>query len=128
MLIKFEENGLSSSIMNPVTSLNGRYTCFFEGLIVNKKGLAGQLEKAGIYLEDASDTTLVLALYMFSGAALTELLQGEFVVVIIDHEEKTLWATRDVYGIGALYYQLMPSGVWLTTRLSLLKPVDGISW
>jgi len=121
MLANYRNNEFSTTALRPYQTSDGRYTCMFQGELVNELLLRTKLEQTGIYLQSTRLEELLIELYCFSGDHFVEILCGKFIFIIFDHEEKTLTVARDRYGTSSLYYQLTDDGIVLATEIADFK-------
>jgi asparagine synthase (glutamine-hydrolysing) len=94
----------TSAAAQPFTDASGRYTIVFNGEIFNYKELRKQLENKGIQFRSASDTEVLLYLYIFEKEKCLQQLNGEFVFAIYDSKDEEFFIARDRFGIKPLYY------------------------
>jgi asparagine synthase (glutamine-hydrolysing) len=97
---------LSSDGNQPMTDLSGRYTIVFNGEIYNYKQLKQDLIAKGITFSSASDTEVLLYLYIHEKEKALEKLHGFFAFAIYDNIEDSLFIARDRLGIKPLWYYL----------------------
>lgn len=88
----------------PMTVDAGRFTIVFNGEIYNFKQLRQQLEVTGVHFSTASDTEVLLQLYIKHGEDCLNKLNGFFAFAIYDNMEHTLCIARDRFGIKPLHY------------------------
>ncbi len=88
----------------PMTDATGRYSIVFNGEIYNYKQLRRSLETSGFQFNTASDTEVLLNLYIHLGANCLEKLNGFFSFAIYDNHEHKLFLARDRFGIKPLHY------------------------
>ena len=86
----------------PMTTEDGRYTIVFNGEIYNYKELSKELLNANCQLSTASDTEVLLKLYVLEGEKCLSKLRGMFAFAIWDEVEQKLFAARDRFGIKPL--------------------------
>ena len=98
-IIDRSENG-----RQPMKDEEGRYTIVFNGEIYNYKALREGLRAKGFQFRSDTDTEVLLKLYIDSGPACLQSLNGFFSLAIYDDHEKTLFIARDRIGIKPLYY------------------------
>lgn len=98
--------------------LDGRYTIIFNGEIYNHNDVR---EKFGIKGHTSSDTETLLLLYRQMGAPMLEHLDGMFVFIIYDQQEKKLFIARDRAGKKPLYYYTDGTKVVFASELNCLK-------
>ena len=88
----------------PMRDSSGRYTIVFNGEIYNYRELRSQLEARQVAFQSATDTEVLLQLYIHEGAACLEKLNGFFAFAIYDQQEDVLFIARDRIGIKPLLY------------------------
>ncbi|MBP0438583.1 asparagine synthase (glutamine-hydrolyzing) [Tianweitania sediminis] len=88
----------------PMGEATGRLHITFNGEIYNHRDLRSDLAARGYTFKTASDTEVILNLYLQRGAEAVHALQGMFAFAIFDQQEKTLFVARDPYGIKPFYY------------------------
>src|SRR5438094_8723346 len=76
----------------------------FNGEIYNHAELKPQLEARGHRYRTRSDTETILHIYMDTGEACVEQLQGMFAFGLWDRQRQELLLARDRLGIKPLYY------------------------
>ena len=98
--------------------LENRYTIIFNGEIYNHNEIRSTL---GLRGNTASDTETLLLLYRKMGADMLNLLDGMFVFVIYDQQEKKLFIARDRAGKKPLYYYQDADKIVFASELNCLK-------
>jgi asparagine synthase (glutamine-hydrolysing) len=88
----------------PMWEESGRYAIVYNGEIFNFKELRKELEGAGETFRTASDTEVLLKLYVRNGEKCLEKLNGFFALGIYDKQAQTLLLARDRFGIKPLLY------------------------
>ncbi len=76
----------------------------YNGEIYNFKELRQQLESKGYNFTSDSDTEVLLYSYHLWGPACVEKFNGMWALAIYDKNKKTLFLSRDRFGIKPLYY------------------------
>jgi asparagine synthase (glutamine-hydrolysing) len=94
----------SSAGNQPITDETGRYTIVYNGEIYNYREIRRQLIEAGVTFTSLSDSEVMLQLFIERGPAALDAVNGFFAFAIWDHEEESLFAARDRFGIKPLYY------------------------
>lgn len=95
----------------PMASEDGRYTVVYNGEIFNYLELRSELESAGLHFRSHSDTEVLLKSYQEWGPACLHRFNGMFALVIVDRQERRLFAARDRFGVKPLYYWQGPDGL-----------------
>ncbi|MBL4706611.1 MAG: asparagine synthase (glutamine-hydrolyzing), partial [Flavobacteriales bacterium] len=72
--------------------------------VYNYTELRVELEKEGVKFATSTDTEVILQAYIKWGAACQNRFIGMWAFAILDKEEKTLFLSRDRFGIKPLYY------------------------
>ena len=105
----------------PMRDPSGRYTIVFNGEIYNYPALRQRLQQRGVTFQSATDTEVLLQLYMHEGRACLNQLNGFFAFAIYDQQEDVLFAARDRLGIKPLlYYQDEDKVIFASEMKSLL--------
>jgi asparagine synthase (glutamine-hydrolysing) len=97
---------LSSKGAQPMPSHNGEWLIVFNGCIYNYLELKIDLRSKGHEFLSSSDTEVISEGLAEYGPAFFEKLNGMFAVGAWHKPTKTLWLSRDRYGIKPLYYWL----------------------
>jgi asparagine synthase (glutamine-hydrolysing) len=93
---------LTSDGAQPMTDESGRYTIVFNGEIFNFPELKKKLIGKGYTFFSATDTEVLLKLYITEGKEFLKRLNGFFVFAIYDKEEDSLFIARDRMGVKPL--------------------------
>ena len=86
----------------PMADESGRYTIVFNGEIFNFPELKKKLINKGYTFFSATDTEVLLKLYITEGKDFLKRLNGFFVFAIHDKEEDSLFIARDRMGVKPL--------------------------
>ena len=81
-----------------------RYTMVFNGEIYNYIELREDLKSAGYSFSSKSDTEVILAAYDYWGEHCVSRFNGMWAIAIYDEQKKTVFCTRDRFGVKPLYY------------------------
>ena len=87
----------------PMVSPDGRYTIVYNGEIYNFLELADELTSVGHTFTTASDTEVLLAAYAAWGEDCVQRLNGIWAFAIWDAHERTLFLSRDRFGVKPLF-------------------------
>ena len=94
----------SEAANQPMQDTSGRYRIIFNGEIFNYRELKKELEQHGETFTTASDTEVLLRLFMREGNACLNKLNGFFAFAIHDSEDDKLFIARDRFGIKPLVF------------------------
>jgi asparagine synthase (glutamine-hydrolysing) len=95
---------LSTAGHQPKISQDERYVIVFNGEIFNYIELREELIKQGVLFKTKTDTEVLLNAYIHWGEACMHRFNGMWAFAIYDRKEKTIFASRDRYGIKPFYY------------------------
>lgn len=95
---------LSERGAQPMSTADGRLTISFNGEIYNYRALRRELEAKGYRFLSASDTEVLLYLYLEKGTEMLRDLRGMFAFALWDERKKAMLLVRDPFGIKPLYY------------------------
>jgi asparagine synthase (glutamine-hydrolysing) len=107
---------LSEAGKQPFTTNDGRYTIVYNGEIFNYQELKQELLEYSISFRSASDTEVLLNLYVQYGEACLQKLNGMFAFAIWDHKEHTLFCARDRMGIKPFYYTVYNNSFYFASE------------
>ncbi len=95
---------LSQAGHQPMHSRDERYVIVYNGEIFNYIELREELEPKGYSFRTRSDTEVLLAAYQEWGERCLDRFNGMWAFVIYDRVTKSIFASRDRYGIKPFYY------------------------
>ncbi|MDC0335735.1 asparagine synthase (glutamine-hydrolyzing) [Pseudodesulfovibrio sp.] len=95
---------LSDDGRQPFASADGRYHISYNGEIYNFLELRSELETAGFTFHSQTDTEVVLNAFIHWGDECQLKLNGMWAFAIWDSRERTLFLSRDRFGIKPLHY------------------------
>lgn len=88
----------------PMFDFSERYVIVYNGEIFNYIELKNELREKGYKFNNNSDTEVILNLYIEYGTECQHKLNGMWAFAIWDTKDKTLFCSRDRYGIKPFYY------------------------
>ncbi len=88
----------------PMTSQNGEWTVVFNGCIYNFLELKQELKAKGHEFISTTDTEVIVEGLAEYGPEIFERFNGMFAIGAYNNKEKTLYLSRDRFGIKPLYY------------------------
>ncbi|HEB71905.1 MAG TPA: asparagine synthase (glutamine-hydrolyzing) [Nitrospirae bacterium] len=95
---------LSATGKQPMSYADGRFVITYNGEIYNYLELKDQLEGLGYRFTGSSDTEVILAAYAKWGEECQNRFNGMWAFGIWDRREKTLFLSRDRFGVKPLHY------------------------
>jgi asparagine synthase (glutamine-hydrolysing) len=99
---------LSEAGKQPMSYANGRYWITYNGEIFNFIEVREDLQQLGHTFKSDTDTEVILAAYAEWGNACLDKFNGMWAFAIWDERDKSLFLSRDRFGIKPLYYLHMP--------------------
>ena len=96
----------SSLGSQPMESKNGEWVVAFNGCIYNYPELKSQLRSKGYQFVSSTDTEVITEGLAAYGVSVFEKFDGMFAIAAWHKPSKTLYLSRDRYGIKPLYYWL----------------------
>jgi asparagine synthase (glutamine-hydrolysing) len=107
----------------PMSDPSGHVTLVFNGEIYNFRELRAELESEGERFHGASDTEVLLRLFVRHGLDALPRLDGMFAFAGFDRRTGDLWIARDRLGIKPLYFAETSAGVTFCSELKGLLPL-----
>lgn len=95
---------ISDAGHQPMIDARGRFVIVYNGEIYNFRELRDALESEGHRFRSQCDTEVVLTAYAAWGHACVSRFNGMWAFCIYDREKKSLFLSRDRFGIKPLYY------------------------
>jgi asparagine synthase (glutamine-hydrolysing) len=99
----------------------GKYWIVFNGEIYNYKEIRQELKEKGIVFSTASDTEVILKSYDFYGEKCVEKFIGMWAFSIFNSEDKSLFCSRDRFGIKPFYYLHHENNLYFSSEIKSLK-------
>lgn len=104
----------------------GDLSITFNGEVYNYVELRQELSQAGYQFETTGDTEVVLKAYHHWGASAVERFIGMWALAIWDGSEKTLFCSRDRFGIKPFHYSYRDGRFYFASEIKALRgmPLD----
>lgn len=104
----------------------GDLTISFNGEIYNYVELREELSAAGFQFQTTGDTEVILKAYRHWGAAAVEKFIGMWAFAIWDNSERTLFCSRDRFGIKPFHYSFRDGRLYFASEIKALRnmPLD----
>lgn len=118
---------ISDAGKQPMTSQDGRYVITYNGEIYNFIELRRELQKIGFSFKSDSDTEVVLAAYQAWGEDCQNRFNGMWAFAIYDKLEKSLFLSRDRFGVKPLVYAQIGDGYCFASEMKALLPILPVS-
>src|SRR2546428_4171407 len=97
---------LSDAGLQPFASEDGRLQLLHNGEIYNYVELRRELAAKGHRFRSRTDTEVMLAAYQEWGERCVERFNGMWAFALWDAEKRTLFCSRDRFGVKPFYYRL----------------------
>lgn len=104
----------------PMAAADESVWTIFNGEIYNFRELRDELSRKGHAFKSASDTEVILRLYLEEGVGGFERLNGIFAFAIWDRRSGEMHLVRDQLGIKPLYYAETPRGLVFASEVKVL--------
>jgi asparagine synthase (glutamine-hydrolysing) len=95
---------LSEAGSQPMSYASGRYWITLNGEIYNFLEIRQTLKSMGYIFQSDTDTEVILASYQQWGEAMLDRFNGMWAFAIYDNIDRTLFLSRDRFGVKPLYY------------------------
>jgi asparagine synthase (glutamine-hydrolysing) len=95
---------LSNAGTQPMHYKNNRYVIVYNGELYNFIELRRELQKVGYSFKSNTDTEVIVAAFDFWGKDCLKKFNGMWAFSLWDSDKKTLFLSRDRYGVKPLYY------------------------
>jgi asparagine synthase (glutamine-hydrolysing) len=96
----------------PMCDRLGRYWITYNGEVYNYLELRKELEGEGYSFSTQTDTEVILAAYDKWGTGCQDRFLGMWAFAVYDSREKSIFLSRDRFGIKPLYYWFSPEGTF----------------
>lgn len=98
---------LSDNGKQPMHDRSGRYVLAYNGEIFNFVEIKNELEKLGYSFFSESDSEVLLNAYIEWGEKCQDKFNGMWAFAIWDKEKKSLFISRDRFGVKPFYYTVL---------------------
>jgi asparagine synthase (glutamine-hydrolysing) len=109
----------------PMSYDQERYWITLNGEIYNFIEIRKELEQKGYVFQTETDTEVVLAAYKCWGPAMQHKFNGMWAFAIYDSKEKTLFLSRDRFGVKPLYYYTDQHTVYFSSEVQAIHRLLG---
>lgn len=116
---------LSELATQPMSYANGRFWITFNGEIYNFLELRKELEQLGHFFLSNSDTEVILASYAEWGQECQFKFNGMWAFAIWDAKEKSLFLSRDRFGVKPLYFCYHSKRLIFASELKAFRHLKG---
>ncbi|MFN3951691.1 MAG: asparagine synthase (glutamine-hydrolyzing) [Thermaurantimonas sp.] len=120
----FGHNRLSIIDLSPdghQPMIRNHLTITYNGEIYNYPEIRADLESLGYQFSSKSDTEVILYAYTHWGASCIQRFRGMWAFAIWDESEKTLFCSRDRFGIKPFHYVCDDESVYFSSEIKALK-------
>ncbi len=114
---------LSASGHQPMCDESGRYWITYNGEIYNFKEIREELRALGYPFFSNSDTEVVVKAYMAWGKNCQNKFNGMWAFVIWDNVNKSMWISRDRFGVKPLYYMFHDDMFIVCSEIKCVMPL-----
>ncbi len=111
----------------PMSFDNERYWITLNGEVYNFLELRKELEEKGCTFHTQTDTEVILAAYKVWGVEMLDRFNGMWAFAIYDTFEKTIFLSRDRYGVKPLYYYLNKNQFFFSSEVQAIHKTLGYS-
>jgi asparagine synthase (glutamine-hydrolysing) len=115
---------LSADGHQPMT-YRGRYTIIYNGEVYNYLELKSELGKEGYGFNSKTDTEVIMAAYDKWSTDCVEKFNGMWAFAIYDHENKTIFCSRDRFGIKPIYYSKIGNLFCFASEIKQFTAING---
>lgn len=114
---------LTPSGHQPMETADGRFHIIFNGEIYNFIEIRAELRKKNYTFVSESDTEVILYAYCEWGEECVNKFNGMWAFAIYDRTERTLFLSRDRFGVKPLYYAELNRGIGFASEMKAIMPM-----
>lgn len=118
---------LSREANQPMIDPSGRYAIVFNGEIYNYLELREELRASGAMFRTHSDTEVILEAYKAWGHDALSRFNGMWALAIYDKQTRSLFLSRDRFGVKPLYYTLIDGQLCFSSEMKALLALGAAS-
>lgn len=107
----------------PMSDESGRYCIVYNGEVYNFLELREELESKGYKFKTDCDTEVVLYAYIEWGEKFQYKCNGMWAIAIWDSMEKSLFLSRDRFGVKPLYYYSQNGNFYFASEMKAFFPI-----
>lgn len=107
----------------PMSDPSGRYWIVYNGEVYNFIELRKELELLGWHFRTNSDTEVILYSYIEWGENFQNKCNGMWGIAIWDNVKKTLFLSRDRFGVKPLYYYEQDGNFYFASEMKAFFPI-----
>ena len=93
----------------------------FNGEVYNYLEIKAELDRLGHWFTSTSDTEVILHAWEEWGIKCLDKFNGMFAFVILDYNNKELYAVRDRFGVKPLYYYKSESALYFASEIKQIR-------
>jgi asparagine synthase (glutamine-hydrolysing) len=116
---------LTSKGKQPMSYSNDRFWITLNGEIYNFIEIKDRLVKKGYGFASESDTEVILAAYQEWGEKMLDMFNGMWAFAVYDKNKKTLFLSRDRFGVKPLYYYQGNDKIIFSSEVQAIHKVLG---
>jgi asparagine synthase (glutamine-hydrolysing) len=104
----------------PMSDAFEKAVIIYNGELYNYQELRAKLSSKGFTFQSASDTEVLLNLYLCYGEKMLDYINGIFAFAIWDIQQKQLFLARDQLGVKPLYYCQKKEGILFSSEMKAI--------
>jgi asparagine synthase (glutamine-hydrolysing) len=117
---------LSDDANQPMLSNDGEIVIVFNGEIYNYIEIRQELVNKGYHFDTQSDTEVIMNSYLEYGFDCVNQFNGMWAFAIYDFHKKTLFCSRDRFGVKPFYYYMQDGSLYFSSELKVLHKILGL--